>query len=293
MQMLELKDQVAPPSPLLFRLPNVLPERKIAAVRRPQNDPFFPNEGNPSDGSLQAPGTATGDPSRALRRSLNRVPGLRSTWWFAKALRDVATTGSAQVVERFDELYANRVDPWKMLSAGQQTRFRDAGEMLDSVRDRRCFGTAMEVGCAEGTCTRQMLAERCDSLLATDVSRVALERARALCAGLSHVEFARWDIMADAPPRTFDLTVVMSVLEPFYRRCDLNVARDKMVELTAPGGYLLLSNTIHGVAEDAWWGRWLIHGANWQDRFIGRHPRLKVVHTMTGAFYIHTLFRRV
>ena len=180
-----------------------------------------------------------------------------------------------------------------MLSAGQQTRFRDAGEMLDSVRGKRKFATAMEVGCAEGTCTRQLLAERCESLLATDVSRVALERARAFCADLSHVEFARWDIIADAPPRTFDLTVVMSVLEPFYRRSDLNVARNKMVELTAPGGYLLLSNTMHGVAEDAWWGRWLIHGANWQDRFIGQHPKLKVIHTMTGAFYIHTLFRRV
>ena len=61
---------------------------------------------------------------------------------------------------------------------------------------------------------------------------VALERARALCAGLSHVEFARWDILADSPPRTFELTVVMSVLEPFYRRRDLKVAREKMVALT-------------------------------------------------------------
>ena len=147
--------------------------------------------------------------------------------------------------------------------------------MLDSVRAGRHFATAIEVGCAEGTCTRQMLAERCESLLATDVSRRALERARALCAGLSHVEFARWDILADSPPRTFELTVVMSVLEPFYSCCDLKVAREKMVALTAPNGYLLLSNTMHGVAEEAWWGRWLIHGANWQDRFIGQHPKLK------------------
>jgi SAM-dependent methyltransferase len=228
-----------------------------------------------------------------LRRSLTRVPGLRSAFWLAKALRDVATSRPRQIVDRFDDLYASRTDPWQMLGAGQQTRFRDAGAMLDSVRAGRRFATAIEVGCAEGTCTRQMLAERCESLLATDVSRVALERARAFCAGLSHVDFARWDILADSPPRTFELTVVMSVLEPFYRRRDLNVAREKMVELTAPGGYLLLSNTMHGVAEDAWWGRWLIHGANWQDRFISRHPKLKVVHTMTGAFYIHTLFRRV
>jgi len=259
-------------------------------VTRPKNDPFVSNEGNLSDGSLQVPRTEAGLASRTLRGSLNRVPGLRSTWWLAKALRDVATTRPRQVVDRFDELYATRSDPWKMLSEGQQARFRDAGEMLDSVRGGRHFATAIEVGCAEGTCTRQMLAERCESLLATDVSRRALERARALCEGLSHVEFARWDILADSPPRTFDLTVVMSVLEPFYRRRDLKVAREKMVALTAPNGYLLLSNTMHGVAEEAWWGRWLIHGANWQDRFIGQHPKLKVVHTMTGAFYIHTLF---
>ena len=218
-------------------------------VTRPQNDPFVPNEGNLSDGSLQLPRTAAGLASRMLRRSVTRVPGLRSAWWLAKALRDLATTRPRQVVDRFDELYATHPDPWKMLSAGQQTRFRDACEMLDSVRAGRHFATAIEVGCAEGTCTRQMLAERCESLLATDVSPVALERARALCAGLSHVEFARWDIMADSPPRTFELTVVMSVLEPFYRRRDLNVAREKMVALTAPNGYLLLSNTMHGVAE--------------------------------------------
>ena len=197
-----------------------------------------------------------------------------------------------QVVDDFDELFARQADPWEMLSAGQQARFRDAGKMLDKVRDGRRFATAIEVGCAEGNCTRQILAERCAALLATDVSPVALDRARARCADLSHVQFARWDVLADAPPATFDLTVVMSVLEPFYRRRDLKVAREKIVAMTSPNGYLLLSNTMHGVAEGAWWGRWLIRGANWQDCFIAQHPKLEVVHTMTGAFYIHTLFRK-
>jgi SAM-dependent methyltransferase len=270
---------------------NTLSKRK-RFVTRPNNDPFALNEGSLSDSSLQVPRTGAGRASRMLRGSLKRVPGLHSAWWLGKALRDVATTRPRQVVDRFDELYATHSDPWKMLSAGQQRRFRDAGEILDSIRAGRHFATAIEVGCAEGTFTRQMLAERCESLLATDVSRIALERARALCAGLSHVEFARWDILADSPPRTFELTVVMSVLEPFYRRRDLTVAREKMVALTAPNGYLLLSNTMHGVAEGAWWGRLLIHGANWQARFIGQHPKLKVVQTMTGAFYLHTLFRK-
>jgi 2-polyprenyl-3-methyl-5-hydroxy-6-metoxy-1,4-benzoquinol methylase len=228
-----------------------------------------------------------------VRRSLKHVPGLHSTWWLAKALRDVAMTRpSQQIVVDFDQLFARQADPWEMLSAGQQARFRDAGAMLDKVRGGRRFATAIEVGCAEGNFTRQILAERCEALLATDVSPVALDRARARCADLSHVRFERWDVLADAPPTTFDLTVVMSVLEPFYRRRDLKVAREKIVAMTSPNGYLLLSNTMHGVAEGAWWGRWLIRGANWQDRFIAQHPKLKVVHTMTGAFYLHTLFRK-
>jgi len=204
----------------------------------------------------------------------------------------MATTRPREVVRQFDELFEAQPDPWDMLSAGQQDRFRDAGRMLDTVRDGRKFATAIEVGCAEGTCTRQILAARCESLLATDVSSVALERARASCANFAHVRFAPWDVLADTPPGTFDLTVVMSVLEPFYRRRDLKVAKEKIVAMTAPNGYLLLSNTMHGVAEHEWWGRWLIRGANWQDRFVAQHPKLKVVHTMTGAFYIHTLFRK-
>lgn len=261
-------------------------------MTRSQKDPFVTNESDLNKGPVQVPTAQGGGASRILRRSLNRVPGLRSTWWLAKALYELATTRTQQITDRFDELFATQPDPWQMLLKGQQTRFRDAGEILDRVRAGRRFATATEVGCAEGTCTRQILAERCESLLATDVSEVALERARSLCAGLTHVEFARWDIMADPPLRTFELTVVMSVLEPFYRRRDLKKAREKMVALTAPNGYLLLSNTMHGVAEDAWWGRWLVRGANWQARFIGQHPKLKVVHTITGAFYIHTLFRK-
>jgi SAM-dependent methyltransferase len=233
-----------------------------------------------------------GSSSGAVRRSLANLPGLRSTWWLFKSLRDIARSRPRKVVANFDDLFKTQPDPWDMLSAGQQDRFRDAIKMVDKVRNGRRFATAIEVGCAEGTFTQQFLAERCDALLATDVSHVALDRARARCAAWRQVRFSRFDILDDAPPGTFDLTVVMSVLEPFYRRRDLKIAREKIVALTAPNGYLLLSNTMHGVAENAWWGRWLIRGANWQDYFVAQHPKLQVVHTMTGAFYVHTLFRK-
>ena len=137
------------------------------------------------------------------------------------------TRPSQQIVVDFDQLFARQADPGRCFRPRQQ---------VVSVTRARCWTrfeggqvcTAIEVGCAEGNFTRQILAERCEALLATDVSPVALDRARARCADLSHVRFERWDVLADAPPATFDLTVVMSVLEPFYRRRDLKVAREKI-----------------------------------------------------------------
>jgi SAM-dependent methyltransferase len=231
--------------------------------------------------------------TRTLYRALGAVPGLRSTWWLSKSLIELAQNRPPKVAAWSENLFQNKLDPWDMEhSEIHLTRYRDVGQMLDKVQNGRKFATAHEIACAEGTCTRKMLAERCEALLATDVSPTAVERARASCAGLSHVRFAVFDIMADPSPGVFDLTLVMGFLQAFSHRRDLEIAREKAVAMTAPNGYLLLSNAVWWVAEEFWWGRWLPRGAKWQDHFFAQHPKLKVVDTMRAPWFLHTLFRK-
>ena len=240
-------------------------------------------------------GTNLNMATRTLSRALRAVPGLRSTWWLTKSLLALAQDGDrpSKAAAWSENLFQNKRDPWGLEdSADHATRFREVGQMLDNVRNGRKFATAHEIACAEGTCTRKMLADRCERLLATDVSPTAVERARASCGGLSHIRFAVFDIMADPSPGVFELTLVMGFLEAFYHRRYLERAREKAVAMTAPNGYLLLSNTVWWAEEEFWWGRWLPHGAQWKDNFFAQHPQLHVVETMRAPWFLHTLFQK-
>jgi hypothetical protein len=107
------------------------------------------------------------------------------------------------------------------------------------------------------------------------------------------VRFATWDLRGDPVAERFDLVVAMDVLEAFCRPHLVRAARAKLVEALAPGGYLLLGNSRQGeLFESSWWGRALIRGGKWIDRYVAGHPALEVVGTGTGGFYVNTLFRR-
>jgi len=150
-----------------------------------------------------------------------------------------------------------------------------------------------EIGCAEGTFTA-MLASRCDSLLAVDISPTALDRARTRCNAVSHVRFAEWDLRRDTPTDVFDLVVVMDVLTYFARLSALRKARDKLVAAARPGGYLLIANPRQAeIFETAWWGRHLLRGGKWINAFIAEHHDLRLVTAVTDNSSVYTLLRKV
>lgn len=108
----------------------------------------------------------------------------------------------------FAALYDGSSDPWGFDHRWYEERKRAL--TLAALPELR-YRTAFEPGCSTGMLTRS-LADRCDSLLATDVSEVALAVAAERLADLPHVRLARSALPAGWPEGEFDLVVVSEVL---------------------------------------------------------------------------------
>ncbi len=105
----------------------------------------------------------------------------------------------------FDDLYQGDPDPWGFRTRWYETRKRQL--TLAALPDAH-YGTAFEPGCSMGLLTH-VLATRCDSVLAMDISARALEQAR--IDRPDNVELRLGSIPADWPPGRFDLIVLSEV----------------------------------------------------------------------------------
>jgi SAM-dependent methyltransferase len=134
----------------------------------------------------------------------------------------------------FEALYAEREDPWDFATSAYEAAKYEA--TVAALGDRR-YGRALEAGCSIGVLT-EMLAARCDALVAVDVSERAVERARARLAGAPHVRVERRTLPEELPEGPFDLIVCSEVLY-YWSRDLLQAALPPLVAALAPGGSLL------------------------------------------------------
>lgn len=135
----------------------------------------------------------------------------------------------------FRELYRAAEDPWNFAgSAYEREKYGATLAALPRPRYRR----ALELACSIGVFTR-LLAERCDALLAVDVSEEALRRAAARCAGAPHVRFAPCDLSAAFPPGRYDL-ITFCEAGFYFGPVDLARIRDGIAAALPPGGDLVL-----------------------------------------------------
>ncbi len=135
----------------------------------------------------------------------------------------------------FEALYAADPDPWRFASSPYE---RDKyAATLAALGDRR-FARALEVGCSIGVLTRQ-LAPRCDVLLAVDVVEMALDQARARCAQLPHVRFARLQVPRGWPEGRFDL-ILLSEVVYYLAPADVDALAARVRASLEPGGCALL-----------------------------------------------------
>ena len=135
----------------------------------------------------------------------------------------------------FDALYAADPDPWRFESSDYERSKYDA---TMAALPRARFSDAFEVGCSIGVLTRR-LAERCERLLAVDVSEAALAQARARCAGLNHIEIRQMRLPEAWPKGMFDLILLSEVL--YYLSPD-DIAQSASCARSCllPGGAIML-----------------------------------------------------
>ncbi|AZN98282.1 glycosyltransferase [Mesorhizobium sp. M9A.F.Ca.ET.002.03.1.2] len=120
-------------------------------------------------------------------------------------------------------------DPWNYGSPYEQEKYQRQLEILPAGP----IGRALELACAEGHFTRQ-LAPRVGHLTATDISAIAVERARARCGDQPNIEFGVLDFSADTLPGEMDLIVCSEVLYYLDDLAELRRIAKKFAEALAP-----------------------------------------------------------
>ncbi len=144
--------------------------------------------------------------------------------------------------EYFDALHERRPDPWGFTARWYEERKR---ALTLASLPRRRYPRALEVGCSIGVLTSD-LAERCDDLLAIDISPVAAERARERVGSRARVEVR--DAGAALPAGPFDL-IVLSEVGYYFTAERLGPLLADAVSQLAEGGELLLCHWRHPVAD--------------------------------------------
>jgi SAM-dependent methyltransferase len=114
------------------------------------------------------------------------------------------------VRDELTRLYEESTDPWG-LETSEYERRKYALTLAALPRER--YRSAYEPGCSIGVLT-QLLAARCDALLASDLIARAVEAARTRVAGLAHVRVEQLDTPVQWPEGSFDL-IVLSELAYF------------------------------------------------------------------------------
>ena len=125
--------------------------------------------------------------------------------WAERIARDDRLTGSY-----FDRLYERDEDPWRFESSPyEKAKYEATLDALGSPERR--FGRAFEAGCSIGVFT-ELLAGRCDDLLAVDLSPIAVERAKERLRGRDHVKVEQRALPEELPDGPFDLVVCSEIL---------------------------------------------------------------------------------
>ena len=134
----------------------------------------------------------------------------------------------------FERRYLADSDPWNFAtSAYEQSRYRLTLACLSRTRYNRAF----EPGCSVGVLTEK-LAERCDEVVATDVSPTALSRARQRCERFNHIQFLLSSVDAQLPEGCFDL-IVFSEIGYYFTRPVLDLIAERLARSLTLGGELI------------------------------------------------------
>ncbi|QHV97677.1 class I SAM-dependent DNA methyltransferase [Spirosoma endbachense] len=135
----------------------------------------------------------------------------------------------------FDDVYRASIDPWSFeTSPYEKAKY----EATLAALSKNHYRNAFEIGCSIGVLS-QMLAQRCDKLLAVDASELPLETARKRLAPYSQVTTRQMSIPNEFPDQQFDL-ILLSEVGYYLALDDLKRTRQLMIDHLEIGGHLLL-----------------------------------------------------
>ena len=144
----------------------------------------------------------------------------------------------------FDEFYGDHPDPWGFADRWYEKRKR---QILLASLPRERFQRAFEPGCANGDLTTE-LALRCKSVLATEISSKARQRAIDKLSGRPNVQVESGQVPRDWPEGKFDL-VVISEIGYYCGPADLEMLVERSISSLTADGVLALCHWRHEVQE--------------------------------------------
>ncbi len=139
--------------------------------------------------------------------------------------------------EYFDAIYAADPDPWGFATSDYE---RDKYATTLAALPRPHYARAFEVGCSIGVLTRQV-AERCDALIAVDVTEIPLVAARERCRDKPSVEFFQMMVPQQWPDGPFDL-ILLSEVVYYLSVQDVGRLARRIEGSLAPGGDIVLAH---------------------------------------------------
>ena len=159
---------------------------------------------------------------------------------FTRELEIFVTSEQIPDREYFDALYEKSEDPWRFRTRWYEERKRS---ITIAVLPQERYERGLEVGCSIGMLT-ELLAPRCEHLLAIDISAKAAARARARVP--SGAEIREQDVLVEFPAGEFDL-IVISEVGYYWNAGDLRATLEKTYASLAPEGVLVACHWRHPV----------------------------------------------
>jgi SAM-dependent methyltransferase len=137
--------------------------------------------------------------------------------------------------EYFDAIYTADPDPWKFAVSPYE---RGKYILTLNAMPKPRYRLALEVGCSIGVLTN-LLASRCDAVVAIDAAEAPLVEATRRCADLPGVRFEQMFVPDEWPGGVFDL-ILLSEIVYYLSRGDVDRLAKRVMRSLPSGGSVIL-----------------------------------------------------